>query len=349
MGTLWQDIKYSIRQLIKSPGFTTVAIVSLALGIGANTAVFSVVDAVLFKALPYDEPDQLVHLATIRDNGRIGSVSYPIFKDWQDQSDLFVHLTAYKGRKMDFISDAGPEYLEGISVSQCFFDTLGVQAAMGRTFVQGEDEPGANPVVVISHGLWCRSFGADPNVLVRTLVLDEMSYTIIGILPKNFEFALMEDAEFWIPLTERLPRAENTYQIIGRMRPDITLAQCRAKMKDLSERLVQAYPQQITSPAHVERLCDFITSRSRLYLFVLLGSITFVLLITCVNVAKMVLARSTTRSKEIAVRHALGAGWWRISRQILTENLLVALLGGAQLVYWWPAGCQRDAPPRSIR
>lgn len=329
MGAFLNDIKVGIRQLRKSPGFTVVAIVSLALGIGSTAAVFSVVDAVLLKGLPYAAPDQLVRLSSVRSDGRIGSVSYPLFADWCDQSTSFAHLAAYKGIEMDFISAAGPECLQGVSVSQGFFDTLGIQATIGRTFVVGDDEPRADPAVVISHDLWSRSLGEDHDVLGRTLVLDEMSYTIIGVLPKTFEFALMEDAECWIPLTDRLPRSKNTYQITGRLKPNVTLTQCRAEMKALSERLAQTYPEQTVGCAHVELLFDSITSRSRLYLFVLLGAITLVLLIAYVNVANLILARFATRSREITVRQALGAGWWRITRQMLTENLLLALLGGA--------------------
>jgi predicted permease len=337
MSTLINDVKYGIRQLLKNPGFTVVAVLSLALGIGANTAVFSVVDNVLLRALPYSQPEQLVRLSILRSSGRSGSVSYPYFEDWRDQSGSFSNMAAYKGRKMDFIYHGLPESLEGVSVSQGFFDTLGISAAMGRTFAADEDEPGANSVVVISHSLWSRCLGKDPEALGKTILLDETNYTIIGVLPRYFQFSVLEDAECWIPLTDRLPRTKYTYQIIGRLKPGVTLIQCRTEMKNISERLTQVYPKQTAGPAQVERLSDYITGRSRLYLLVLLGAITFVLLIACVNVANLILARSTTRNKEIAVRQALGAGSWRITRQILTENLLLALMGGAAgvLVALW--------------
>ncbi|MFC1761131.1 ABC transporter permease [Planctomycetota bacterium] len=324
----FHDLKFAFRQLRKSPGFTIVAVLSLALGIGANTAVFSVVDAVLLKALPYDEPDQLVRLSIER-RGRSGSVSYPIFNDWREQSDSYSHLTAFKYQGMDFISDKGPESLTGACVSQGFFKTLGIQAAMGRTFVQDEDSPGANPVIVISHRLWSRYLGEDPTVLGQSLRLDDNNYSIVGVLPRGFQFALMEDTEFWIPLTDRLARTDYTYQVIGRLKPGVSLAQSQVEMKIISDRLLQTYPKQTAGPGQVGSLSDYITGRSRVYLLVLLGAITFVLLIACANVANLVLARSTLRTKELALRQALGAGWWRISRQVLTENILLSLMGGA--------------------
>lgn len=327
MSGLISDIQFAIRQLRKSPGFTIIAVFSLALGLGANTAVFSVVDAVLLKALPYNKSDQLVRLSIAR-KGRSGSVSYPIFNDWRDQSNSYSHLAAFKYREMDFISDSGPECLEGASVSQDFFETLGIQAAMGRTFSMGDDEPGAHPVIVISHSLWRRCLGEDPDILGRTLRLDEMNYSIVGVLPRRFQFPLMEETEFWIPLTDRFARTKYTYQVIGRLKPDVTLAQCQAEMTTISERILQSYPKQTAGLGHVVSLSDYITSRSRVYLLVLLGAITFVLMIACANVANLVLARSAMRSRELALRQALGAGWWRIARQVLTENLLLGLMGG---------------------
>jgi len=339
VSTLSNDIKFGLRQLIKSPGFTAVAVLSLALGIGANTAVFSVVDAVLLRRLPYSKPDQLVRVSIARE-GRSGSVSHPVFADWRDQSDSFTHLAAFKYQEMDFVSDAGPECLEGASVSQGFFDMLDVRAALGRTFAVGEDEPGANPVAVISHRLWSRCLGEDPGILGQTVLLDDTHYAVVGVLPGGFEFALMEDADFWVPLTDRLHRTKYTYQVVGRLQSDVTLAQCQAEMNTISDRIRQAYPEQTAGPARVERLGDYVTARSRLYLFVLLGAITFVLLIACANVTNLVLARTTARAKEMAVRQALGAGSWRVTRQILTENLLLALLGGSVgvLVALWTSG-----------
>jgi len=327
--TLFNDIKYAFRQLRKSPGFTIAVVLTLALGLGTTTAVFSVVDAVLLRALPYDDPDQLVQVSMVRDNGRIGSVSYPFFEDWRDQSHCFSHLAAYKGKTMDFVSADGPVRLEGVRVSQEFFETLGIKAALGRTFVRGDDEPDAGSVAVISHDLWRRSLGEDPDVLGRTIVLDEAHYTIIGVMPRDFHFELMEETQCWTPLTDRLPRTKHTYQIIGRLQADVTLAQCHAEMKALSQRIAQAYPDQSNRGAHVEPLFDFMTRRSRLFVFSLMGAITLVLLIACVNVAHLILARSTTRAKEIAIRQALGAGLLRITRQTLTENLVLTCMGGA--------------------
>ncbi len=330
MGTILQDIRYGLRMLVKSPGFTIVAVLTLALGIGANTAIFSVVNTVLLRPLPFYDPDQLVRLSTVYDDGGTGPASYPDFEDWHHQSQSFEYLAAYTFQSNDFITGGEPERLQGACVSQSFFPLLGVNACIGRTFLEGEDQPGADKVVVLSYRIWKRHFGENPNILGRTVRLDDVGYTVVGVLPYDFERPLLKGTDFWIPPSERHPRYRYSYEVIGRLKHGVTQAQATEEMKTIATRIAQDYPESHSNFVGVklESLSSYIVGDTHLYLLVLQGAIAFVLLIACANVANLVLARATTREKEIAVRQALGASTFRVARQMLTESLLLALVGG---------------------
>jgi putative ABC transport system permease protein len=331
MFTLIQDIKYGFRKLLKSPGFTVVAVLTLALGIGANTTIFSVVNAVLIKPLPFRDPDQLVRLSTIDSDGNSGPASYPDFEDWRRQARSFEYLAAYTPQSSDFIAGGEPERLHGVCVSQSFFPLLGVNACIGRTFHEGEDRPDAGRAIILSDRIWKRHFGEDTNILGQTVRLDDVGYTVVGVLPCDYDYPLLKGADFWIPLTERRPRYNYSYDVLGRLKHGVTQAQAAEEMTIIATRIAREYPESHNNFAGVklESLSSYIVGDMHLYLLVLQGAIAFVLLIACANVANLVLARATTREKEIAVCKALGASTFRVARQMLTESLLLALTGGA--------------------
>ncbi|HYY55998.1 MAG TPA: ABC transporter permease [Pyrinomonadaceae bacterium] len=353
MGILWQDLRYGARMLLKRPGFTLIAVVTLALGIGANTAIFSVVNAVVLRPLAFKEPDRLVMVwETMPGNDRRW-VAPGNFVDWQKQSRSFEQLAGFANANLNLTGTGEPEKLTGVAVSTNIFSTLGVEAALGRTFLP-EDESGAGGrVAVLSDGLWQRRFGSDPNILGRAITLDDKSYTVVGVMPQDFRFPVQ--SEIWIPggkgsavppsLFAQFPESDlaverdiHIYSVVGRLKEGVTLSEAQAEMTTIGGRLAEAYPNTNTGlGVNVIPLHQQIVGGVSSILFILLGAVAFVLLIACTNVANLLLAHATQRERELAIRLALGAGRFRLIRQMLTESLLLSLTGGALglLVAMW--------------
>jgi predicted permease len=339
METLIQDAKYAIRMLAKNPGFTIVAILTLTIGIGANTALFSVANAVLFEPLPFRGPDQLVALYARRVRFERASISYPNFLDWQRENHTFVSMAAFRQDDFSLTGVGEAEHIRGEMVSADFFSTLGVSPSAGRFFITDEDRIGGVPVAVISSGLWKRKFGSALDVIGKRLALNGTDYTIIGVLPAGFHLRLQNFAEnndVYIPIGQWTDvvfhdrSAGLGMKAIGRLKPGVTLEQARADMDAIANRLADAYPvADKDSGITVMSLKESMVGEIEPFLFLLLGAVGLVLLIACVNVANLVLARSTSRTREFAIRSALGASAPRVLRQLLTESSLLALAGGA--------------------
>src|SRR5262245_29540206 len=345
MQTLWQDLRYGARMLWKRPGFTAVVSLTLALGIGANTAIFGVVDRLLVRLLPVNEPARLVNLIG-RDEkgGEDTSFSYPIYKDYRDQNDVFDGLLAYSETAMNLNEGGQPERIMGVLVSGNYFDALGVTTALGRAFLPEEDRtPGAHPVAVVSYGLWRRRFGADPKLVGSAITLNTQSFTVIGVAPAEFHGVRRGvSPDVYVPLQmimqawpARRPddlncRCFSWLSLMGRLKPGVTREQARTAMSALSSRIMQVHRNTWPSIAledgsqgETGEISDLRTP-----LKLLMATVALVLLIACVNVASLSLARAQTRGREMAVRLAVGASRYRLIRQLLTESLLLSLLGG---------------------
>jgi predicted permease len=343
MTTVGQDLRYSLRTLRKSPGFAAAAIGILALGIGANTALFSVVDAVLLRPLPFPEPGQVMRLQEAppppAEVGRTGPVSPANYLDWRGQSHAFAALAAYRGGSLTWTGRQEPEALTAATVAGDFFSVLAVRPLLGRVFAPGEEEPGHDDVVILSQALWQSRFGSDPRVLGRELVLDGRRHTVVGVMPALRVAAWYPaTVQVWKPLAwtaeERAVRGERQLNVIARLKPGVDRLQAQAEMDTLAGRLAQAYPDTDKGwSAVVQPLHEYLTGRARPALFLLLGAVAFVLLIACANVANLVLVRTLGRSKEMAIRGTLGASRGRLVRQLVAEALLLALAGAALGLY----------------
>jgi predicted permease len=333
-----QDIRYGIRTLLKSRSFAAVAILTLALGIGANTATFSVINRVVLSPLPYREANRLVCLFEEIPSSKRSSISYPNFVDWRDRNRSFSSIAGYHGTDANVSWNSEAEHLAGELISAGLFEILGIKPIAGRTFSKSDDRLGAEPTILISEGLWKRKFGSMPNILGQTLTVDGSPRTIIGVISSTFHFPLAttvtdiyEPMENWNEPRFYADRAAGSvWFAVGRLKPGVTLEAARADMQRVSYQLATAYPALNSSvKANLVPMKEALVGDMRLALLVLQGAVLFVLLIACVNVANLLLARSTSREREFAIRLAVGASKVRIIRQLLTESILLALCGGA--------------------
>jgi putative ABC transport system permease protein len=330
MDTLRQDARFALRSLAKSPGFTLVVLLTLALGIGANTAIFSVVNGVLLRPLPYHEPERLIVVRETYGDGQIGTVAGPNLVDWRARSSGFERLAASRVRSLTVLGDGDPEEVTAAFVTSDFFPMLGVSPAMGRGFAAGEDQ-GEGSVAVISDGFWRTRFAADPRVVGRSISLSGKPYTIIGVAPPEMTYP--GQSQLWVPAELTVGRAadrsSHSFDVLGRLKPGVTLERAEADLAAIARDLAREYPE--TNSGRGTVLIPLATDTLgpvRPALLLLSGAVAFVLLIACANVANLFLARAGARQRELAVRAALGAGRWRLVRQVLVEAVVLAVAGG---------------------
>ncbi|HEY0321334.1 MAG TPA: ABC transporter permease [Pyrinomonadaceae bacterium] len=365
MGNLLQDLRFGARMLLKNPGFTLIAVVTLALGIGANTAIFSVVNAVILRPLPFHQPERLVQVFDNfqKQNLTRINVSVPEFFDYQRETKSFEKLAAYASFNANLaaLDNRAPERLQALAVTHELFDLLGVAPYKGRGFNADEDMEGHDNTIIISYGLWQRRFGSDPNVVGRTVSINAQDFSIVGIMPKDFNFP--QQTEVWATFgftpqqLTQAARGSRFLNVIGRLKPNVTLKQAQSEMDTIGARIVEQYPQNYSPQKSgwaitVVPLLEVYVGDIRPALLILLGAVGFVLLIACANVTNLLMARGAARQRELAIRTALGASRLRVVRQLLTESLLLSVTGGVAglllavwgvelLTRWTPANVPR--------
>lgn len=352
MDTLIHDLRFGMRMLVKNPSFTVVAVITMALGIGANTALFSVVNGVLLKSLPFKDSGRLLFL--FETNAKIPSPTIPAstlnYRDWKEQNRVLESMAARRPFVVSLTGSDQPEKIQGERVTFDYFQTLGIDPLAGRTFTEDEDKPGGGRVVLLSKGLWQRRFGGSSDIIGRSLTLNGVPTTVIGIMPNDYR----PNIELWLPLAIQYNGADRNLheiQVIGRLAPSVTRQQAQAEMTTIAARLADQYPEMNAGwgvslvPVH-----DAIVQNIRPALLILFGAVGFVLLIACSNVANLLLARAASREREIAIRMAMGAGRWRLIRQILTESVLVSIVGGGLgvLVAMWGTEALVSLNPQGI-
>jgi predicted permease len=349
--SLFQDLRFSFRLLAKTPGFTALAISVLALGIGMNTAMFSVIKAVLFSALPYPKPDQLVQLWQTAKDGHAMHVSWLDFKDWRAQNRSIADMATFGSAPVSLAGDFTPRRIRTGVVSTAFFATIGTQALIGRTFTPGDQTPGAAATAVIGYSLASALYGRPASAIGKTLRMDGLSFSVIGVMPPRFDFP--DHAQVWIPselFPDKSQRSAHNYEVLGRLKPGVSLRRAQADMDIVAARLARTYVDDRDEGIRLVPLYDQLTAPVRPALLVLLGAVIFVLLIACLNISNLQLSRALARMKEFALRSSLGAGRGRLIRQLLTEGVLLSVAGGVAglLLATALTGFLRHAAPQNI-
>jgi putative ABC transport system permease protein len=360
MESLFQDIRYGVRMMLNAPGFTVVAVLTLALGIGANTAMFSVVNGMLLRPLVYEDGEKLMFISEWAEQVPNMSFSVENFKDLRDQNRVFESIMAYRGQNYVLTGGDRPERLQGREVTSGIFDTLRLQPVLGRPFTAADDKVGAAPVALLGEAFWARRFGRDPEVIGQQLVLSGEAYTVIGVMPSRMHLS-MRITDVFTPLLRNEDKLGGPTErgnhpgiyVYGRRKAGISEAQAIADVKRVGEQLAKAYPdsnarQSMSAQGLHEALVERVKGPS----LVLMGAVVFVLLIACANVANLLLGRTAVRQREIAVRTALGAGRWRLIRQLLTESVLLAGMGallGVMLAYWGVRGLVAVLPENTAQ